>query len=114
MDRESQEIEDWKLLTLEIFDEQMRNDWGWGNELTPGRNTQSIVPNESSVTRIECGSLYEPYYSFSVIKINFGQQTITCHAVDQKSPAERTWNLTQSDKWWEKARSTAWPIESET
>jgi len=103
------QIATWTDLLREIFTDEMRDRWGWGKKLrpAPGATTAKVTGRESA--SINTGGLDIPYFC-GRITVNFDDQEVSCHAFDQKTPADEYWTLSPDRHWWMRAQQCEWPL----
>lgn len=101
--------ETWRELILELFSGEMRDEWGWGKTLRPARGTTTRDAAEGGCASIDTDGLDIPYFCGRVT-VDFEALTVKCHAFDQKTPADRYWEMEPEEQWWARARSCAWPF----
>jgi hypothetical protein len=100
-----------RRLLLELFDQEMRQEWGWGQSFEPGWRTRPGPLTRDVVGRVYCGSLRVFCYHSSSVTIDWHHRRVRCFAVDQKTPADTEWNLVPSEDWWERAKACPiWPV----
>lgn len=95
----------WQTLLEELFDADMRERWGWR---APTHLRGDALPSASSRVQIDVGGLDVPYFC-GVVIVDFGEGTVTCLGIDQKTPADERWSLHPDARWWQRARSMTWP-----
>ena len=101
----------WRALVRELFSPAMRERWGWGKTLQDAHWVTTGAPTEGAVAAIRAGGLDIPYYE-GHIEVDFGQRTVICFGVDQKTPADERWALTPTDEWWQRALECEWPLRA--
>lgn len=99
----------WQKLLLELFSDDMRNDWGWGKILRAAPGTQSAIATPGSHASIDTSGLDIAYFC-GRITVDFDKRTVKCHAFDQKTPADEYWDLAPEASWWGRASSCEWPV----
>ena len=85
-------------LISELFDETMRNQWGWGQCYEPGwRTTPGSLTNDV-VSRLSCGSLKVAYFTLSSITVDLKNETVILFCCGSKnSRRQRMGNLSNEE-----------------
>lgn len=101
----------WRTLLDELFTGDMRERWGWsGSAASPrARSAQLRAPEAGASVELGVGGLKIPYFN-GFITVDFGADRVLCHGVDQKTPADKRWELAPDDEWWAQARACEWPL----
>lgn len=101
--------EEWEQLLLELFDEEMREEWGWGKYFDPYGRTKMIRPRKRDFVELDGRGLKIPYFC-GYVTVDFRDRTVLCHACDQKSSVDRYWELEPGAAWWRRATAIEWPV----
>ena len=96
-------------LIEELFEGDMRADWGWRAPRAEPRGTALQAPIATSRIELDVGGLDVPYFC-GWITVDFGAREVRCLAVDQKTPADERWTLKPDAVWWVRAMSCVWPL----
>jgi hypothetical protein len=97
----------WRELLVELFDEDMRSQWGWRPPHSLDRLEERPVQRDSRV-EIDVGGLKVPYFC-GFITIDFAKRTVICDGVDQRTPADMRWEPQPEQEWWTRALACDWP-----
>lgn len=101
----------WQSLLGELFDQDMRERWGWSGSRAAPRSRAAVLraPESDACVKLGGGGLKIPYFN-GFITVDFGTLRVICDGVDQKTPADERWVLEPSEDWWARARACHWPL----
>jgi hypothetical protein len=97
----------WRTLLVELFDEDMREHWGWRAPRSIDGLVERPVRPDACI-ELDVGGLPIPYFC-GWVKIDFAARKVTCDAIDQKTPADMRWELEPEEQWWTRALACNWP-----
>ncbi|HAN30184.1 MAG TPA: hypothetical protein DCQ06_01170, partial [Myxococcales bacterium] len=98
-------------LLRELFDDDMRERWGWGEHFEVGWRTEPGPLSVAKVGRVSCMALRVSFYMLSSVTVDLRARRVVCEAIDQKTPQDTVWTLHPSADWWRRAmQCPIWPV----
>jgi hypothetical protein len=96
-------------LLRELLSPELVDEWGFGLKLRAASHTERRMPRIKDRACLYSNDSHIPYFSGSFV-VDFSKEEVRLNAIDQKTPAEKHWQLQPSSGWWQRALMCDWPI----